>query len=557
MEVKKIELAGKKVMPFTIPSGIIMTDVACAERMLKRIPEIGIWTTKSIGVKERTVPEGDEVAHPIAGKEYGLREPILAQIDEGTFVNAVKLANPGKDNFRARLLAADIPKDRVINLSVFGGSVEEVVSVIETLDDVVTMHEINGSCPHSEKGGMLIGKEPGLVYEFTKAAVGATKKPVLFKLTPNTDEIGELARAVKEAGGYGIVAINTVGPYIRFFDGFPVLTSEKGGGISGRGILERGLGCVRETRQAVGKDFFIMGMAGIGTARDVMRYRENGADAVGIGTRLVGMVEDGLVKYFPTLVSDIENGTNNAEGLLEKVDMQYRKVKIRKRIDAACDFRIFQIEEDIQAEPGQFVFAWIPEVGEKPFSVMDDNPFTIGVLERGPFTKKLNSLKQGDEVYIRGPYGRGASVPRNSNVVLVGGGCGIAGLHLLAKKLSIESNVLTLLAAKDREHLAYAERFAEYGAVRIATEDGSLGKRGLVTDLIRESILISGSYFFNCGPRAMVEAVLPLELEVSAPERVYSSVDYMTSCGVGICGKCVDKRGRRTCVEGPFMNSLN
>ena len=60
-------------------------------------------------------------------------------------------------------------------------------------------------------------------------------------------------------------------------------------------------------------------------------------------------------------------------------------------------------------------------------------------------------------------------------------------------------------------------------------------------------------YFFNCGPKAMVEAVLPIELKLSSPEIICSSVDYMTRCGIGICGSCADKSGKRTCVEGPFM----
>ena len=53
----------------------------------------------------------------------------------------------------------------------------------------------------------------------------------------------------------------------------------------------------------------------------------------------------------------------------------------------------------------------------------------------------------------------------------------------------------------------------------------------------------------------MVDAVIPLELKSAKPENVYSSVDYTTRCGVGICGSCADKKGKRTCVEGPFMNN--
>ena len=88
------------------------------------------------------------------------------------------------------------------------------------------------------------------------------------------------------------------------------------------------------------------------------------------------------------------------------------------------------------AGPGQFVFAWIPGVGEKPFSIMDDDPLTLGILERGPFTEKINSLGRGDEFYVRGPYVKPLDnvAPFGSEVVLVGGGCGAAGISLIAKE---------------------------------------------------------------------------------------------------------------------------
>jgi len=76
----------------------------------------------------------------------------------------------------------------------------------------------------------------------------------------------------------------------------------------------------------------------------------------------------------------------------------------------------------------------------------------------------------------------------------------------------------------------------------------------MVGDLFGRADIKKQSYFFNCGPKAMVESILPLELKISTPERVYFSVDYMTRCGVGICGSCSDKKGRRTCVEGPFLS---
>lgn len=535
--VEKKQIGDKKVMPFTIPSGIVATEVSCLERMAREIPELGILTTKSIGPQPRA----------------GNREPILAQYIPQGFVNAVGLTNPGAEEFARKLSLAHFPQDKFLLASIFGKDVSEFVYVARTLEAHVDGFELNLSCPHAKGYGMQLGQDKDVVGEITREVVRITRKPVYAKLTPNAGNIGEIAKSAISAGAEGIVAINTVGPGYYSVDGSPVLTN-KVGGLSGIGITPIGLKCVRDIRQAIGENVPIIGMGGIRNIADVEAYAEVGATFFGIGSALAGMSEREIKAYFSALRGDAESSswTNNAESLLKQVNMQYRKVRVNRKIDSACDFKIIQTDEEMPCEAGQFVFAWIPNVGEKPFSIMDDNPLTLGILERGDFTRKIDSLQQGDYFYVRGPYGRGVNVPQKSDVVLVGGGCGIAGLYLLAKRLSKESKVLTLLGGKDKEHIAYLDEFRKYGDVQVATEDGSLGRRGLVTDLMTD--LKDGSYFFNCGPKPMVNAILPLELKVSSPERVYSSVDYMTRCGVGVCGSCADSTGRRTCVEGPFVN---
>lgn len=536
--MEKKQIGNKKVIPFTIPSGIVTTEVSCLERMAREIPELGILTTKSIGPSPRT----------------GNREPILAQYIPQGFVNAVGLTNPGAEEFAKKLSLAHFPQDKFLLASIFGKDISEFVYVARTLEGYVDGFELNLSCPHAKGYGMQLGQDKDVVGEITREVVKVTRKPVYAKLTPNAGNIGEIAKSAISAGAEGIVAINTVGPGYYSVEGNAVLTN-KVGGLSGLGITPIGLKCVRDIRQAIGENIPIIGMGGIRTVADIGAYAEAGATFFGIGSALAGMSEREIKAYFSALRGDADSSwTNNAEGLLKKVDMQYRKVRVEKRIDSACDFKIIQTDGSMSAEAGQFVFAWIPGVGEKPFSVTDDNPLTLGILERGEFTKKLNSLQRGDSFYIRGPYGQGVDVSQKSNVVLVGGGCGIAGIYLLAKKLSKKANVMTLLGAKDKQHLVGLDKLSDFGGLEAATEDGSFGRKGNVKDLLEHSALKDGSYFFNCGPKPMVNAILPLELKVSASERVYSSVDYMTRCGVGICGSCADGNGRRTCVEGPFIN---
>ncbi len=536
------KIGDKEVMPFTIPSGIITTEFQTLERIANEVDGIGILTTKSIGPEPRK----------------GNREPILLQYMPGGFMNAVGLTNYGVEESAKRLSQITIPREKFLLANVFGKTPEEFSYVVRSLEGAVGEQidgfELNLSCPHAEKVGMAIGTDPVMVRDVTRHVIFVTDKPVFVKLTPNVPNIGQIAEAAVEGGAYGITAINTVGPGYYTIDGHPTLTNVVGG-ISGRGILPIGLKCVRDIRQAVGKDIPIIGMGGISTAKDVRTYDEAGADFFGIGSALVEMDDNDLRKYFSVLVKDLREGTNNAEKLLKEVDMSYRKIKVSDKITSACDLKVLVTDTSIEAEPGQFVFAWIPGVGEKPFSVMDDAPLTLGILGRGEFTRAINSLEPGDSFYYRGPYGKGVDIPNNVYVTLVGGGCGIAGLYLPAKKLSENHQIFTFLGAKDREHLLYLEQFKRFGSVHVATEDGSLGTRGLITDLFEGREFPPETYFLNCGPREMLEAVLPLELKITSSERIYSSVDYMTKCGVGLCGSCADERGRRTCVEGPFMKA--
>jgi len=62
--------------------------------------------------------------------------------------------------------------------------------------------------------------------------------------------------------------------------------------------------------------------------------------------------------------------------------------------------------------------------------------------------------------------------------------------------------------------------------------------------------------FYNCGPQPMVHAAIALQREFCRPEQIFSAIDYLTKCGVGICGACAAPDGRRLCVDGPFLEAL-
>lgn len=542
---------------FTIPSGIITTHPISAVDLIKNVPEYFL-TTKSISRIPRLVPTGEMLAHPQEGIEFANREPILTGGQYG-WGNAVGLSNPGKDGAREEIIASRIPRERV-RASIFGKTPEDFAEVARTLEDCVSSFEENQSCPHSEKHGLAIGQDPAMVAKCVKSVVGNVKIPVWVKfgLMPNLLDSAEAALA---AGAYGLVLLNTEGPYCYTIDGNPILYNGVGG-MSGPGLFPKLVTSIRNIRNKFGDDVRISACGGIRGAREINELRKFGVEEFGIGAALIGQTGQGLINYFETLVRDCKWDMDFASKLLNRADMTLRRARIRRIVNGDCDLRVYETDSSIDALPGQFAYLFLPgskmpngKPGEKPFSILNNGPLSFAVQTKGLFTGRFNQLEEGEEFYYRGPYGRGVDVPVDSFVNLIGGGCGIAGLHLFAKYFSLKTpNIRIFLAGKDKAHLPYLDEFRRYEQVEVATVDGSLGRKGVVTDLLKEVDLRQGTYFFNCGPRAMVEALLPLELRVSSPERIYSSLDYMTRCGVGICGSCADSQGRRTCVEGPFMN---
>lgn len=521
---------------FTIPSGIITTQGSIIKKIACEIPEIGVITTKSVGFHQRE----------------GCREPILAQYAPGCFMNAVGLTNPGAEVFALQLQEIQVPADRFLLTSIFGKDAEEFSAVAKILAPYSDGLELNLSCPHAQGYGMAIGQDPELVREITAAVKQAVDIPVIPKLTPNVENITNIAKAAVAGGADAICAINTVGPGYYSFDGKPVLSNVIGG-ISGKGILPIGLRCVREISKTV--EIPIIGCGGISTAEDVQAYQQAGAMILGIGSALIGLSSEELKEYFHTLYKDLVQGTNVANSPLKATNMNFTRYHVTENHKLTEELSLLVFDEDIGIFPGQFVFVWIPGIGEKPFSVLDDKPLTLVVRKRGCFTEKLICLEQGDEVYVRGPYGVPVQREEFSKIILVSGGCGLAALYQMARDFR---NTKIFIGAKAKRDLFYLDKAQRCADVNIATEDGSLGHKGLVTELLQKHLQEHNSrgnmIFFNCGPEEMINAALAIEQQYTSPERIYSAIDYVTKCGVGLCGSCATKDGRRLCVDGPFMS---
>lgn len=221
------------------------------------------------------------------------------------------------------------------------------------------------------------------------------------------------------------------------------------------------------------------------------------------------------------------------------------------------------------AKPGQFVHLRIPGrepfILRRPFSIFKADDQTISVLYKkvGLGTTAMDDMKQGDFVNLLGPLGNGFPLNRKHIFpVLVGGGYGIAALHLLAKQLPARGAVF--IGGRTRDDLLCVEDFTALGwQVNISTEDGSQGTKGLVTELLSSWFAGEGAgktaEIFACGPDGMLKAVTRQAEKRGI--KAWLSLDTHMGCGVGVCLACVCKiradNGKvhwgRVCKEGPVF----
>jgi len=234
--------------------------------------------------------------------------------------------------------------------------------------------------------------------------------------------------------------------------------------------------------------------------------------------------------------------------------MLYRDSRIWRIDQPSSDLKIFYFDNSLKSEPGQFVFAHINGDSEKPFSIADDDPLTLAVRKVGGFTSKLFELEVGDEIGIRGPYGK--AFTQKDGSVLVGGGTGIAPINFLAKRLD---NSYTLIGGRDRSQLIFLDELIENNLLDATTEDGSYGRKGLVTDLLSDYLKVrdfSENNIYACGPEGMMRVVADIGAKYLDPENIEVAVERYMKCGIGICGAC-SINGYRSCVDGPVFTLEN
>jgi dihydroorotate dehydrogenase electron transfer subunit len=229
-------------------------------------------------------------------------------------------------------------------------------------------------------------------------------------------------------------------------------------------------------------------------------------------------------------------------------------------------------EQDVwDPAPGQFamlaaVARWGGGDGERPylpraFSVarIADGESQFLLEDVGPGTNRLCELRAGDGLWALGPLGNGFVLPSEGRrALLVGGGVGIAPLAILQDTLACElrgRDDVVLLGFRDRER---AQGAALLDGAHLATDDGSVGHHGLVTELLAAEIERDPhAVVYACGPAGMLEGVRALCAQSATPAHL--ALEAGMACGYGACFGCVvPRRGGgylRVCVDGPVIDA--
>jgi dihydroorotate dehydrogenase electron transfer subunit len=201
----------------------------------------------------------------------------------------------------------------------------------------------------------------------------------------------------------------------------------------------------------------------------------------------------------------------------------------------------------------------------RPFSIYQANGTTFSILYKavGKGTGVLSRMQPGDELSVIAPLGHGFTVPKTGGEtpLLVAGGYGMAAFFLLAQRSPQKG--IAFVGGRRRVDILCENEFRALGwDVRVTTEDGSHGEKGLVTQPLLAELKrhATGRKLFACGPTPMLKAVGKITEEFNVPAEL--SMDEHMCCGVGVCLTCVIpvKVGdgweyQRTCTEGPVFDS--
>ncbi len=217
-----------------------------------------------------------------------------------------------------------------------------------------------------------------------------------------------------------------------------------------------------------------------------------------------------------------------------------------------------------ESRPGQFVHVRVGDTLDpllrRPISLHRIGADTIDLLVRpvGRGSRMIAQKAVGETLDCLGPLGNGFTIhPSSRHILMIGGGCGIGPLVALAEQaVAEELSAVVLFGARSADRVYPAELLPPEVEYAVATDDGSMGHHGVVTDLLGDCLGWADAVY-ACGPRAMFLSVLDIVRGCNLGKPVQVSLEENMACGVGACFGCVvETRGgemKSVCEDGPVF----
>jgi dihydroorotate dehydrogenase electron transfer subunit len=235
------------------------------------------------------------------------------------------------------------------------------------------------------------------------------------------------------------------------------------------------------------------------------------------------------------------------------------------------EYGLFRLEGEFEPSlPGQFYmlkgdWGYTPFLG-RPISILTEDKHTVSFLVKilGEGSRKLAEVNAGETLTAIGPLGNSFPLDRvkkGDSVLMIGGGVGVPPLYYLSEKL-IEKEILPVFCqgARTKDDLLLLDELKGLSIEPVVTtEDGSVGKKGFVTDAAKSHIE-KADFIFACGPKGMLISISRL---LTGNAKTYFSLEERMACGFGICLGCAcgikgddgEPRYERVCVEGPIFEA--
>ncbi len=243
--------------------------------------------------------------------------------------------------------------------------------------------------------------------------------------------------------------------------------------------------------------------------------------------------------------------------------------RIVKKVELVPNIFEMVVEHPLLAEkaqPGHFVIVMVDDGGERiPLTVADFDrsagTITLVVMSIGVSTRKLTALNEGDSLYaLIGPLGHASELADFGTVIMIAGGVGTAPIFPIARALKERGNrVISIQGARNKDLLFWTDRLASVSDEHIiTTDDGSAGRKGVVTGPLKEILETDKSVgcVYTIGPAIMMkfctETCRPFDVKVIA------SLNSVMIDGTGMCGGCRVRIGNETkftCVDGPEFDA--